>query len=890
MIGIEMSTGEFLELSPEMQYAFDQTNPAFQEDFESGDHTFPIDIPALGKNELLLNIPAKLNNFAPVYSYDVFIWLAGNRWKPGRLKIDRPGTQQHGAYILTGVRSFDSLDKTLPEIPMGGDHVFGNTSADIVSHANATVLLDINDTEYNFPTVRNDSFYGDTNPDWEFFINRWDYTSSTFLTNEFGSPGDPVNKDSLVPMPYVFHVLKWVFDNEGFILKDSSGIVDLSLDVIYNNRPLDSRSDYGLRAGMSAVQSETLPASYGGAYRVEFDDISTAPNHDTLGGFNIATYKWTVPGAGLFRIKASVFIKVTSVTGFVYRVTFRMALGGNGNFAFLNANNIDPLTGQLKALAVNDIIRLDIDRVFSIDSSHTGEDIQIYPAELNNLFASGCTLGFDIQTTSFLEITDLDQSTKNVYTNIINLQNHVPDVSVKDFLKFCMVHYNIYFDFDVVSRTYYIKSKASSITPLTDATDIDITSRSEPDHEKEIGTDRIKSFGFNWPGDDALLSDNFKSYDKQNDIGAFNSFADFPTPVKEGLTALDLETNIRYITGLDVSLALEWQYYTDQFEDLIIDPDGTIEVKDNITPLMMRNFDTAVTGDIICPQIEQEGDNPLMGVTNDRISSIRVVKYYGFPALPVGTIADPNMQDLNVYWTIASPGFGVSNDTYGPGPTMATKVDTIGLYGEQYIWYSYAPLAFYAGTWYRVKYKLYDITAASTIRFSIDGANSPTISLAVQAGESSGYIDIFYATVIGGVDFYIYVDGQYFLTEIEVIAISSNNDYPLASSMSMGFDGGFAFSRNMWNDPTSDLSINTSSDKNLFFNYITWIRFMNITDVFVKNINFDINDIIKMFQYASGISYQRRIEGVNIVFKKLSYTVEEKVLPTRAEFIIVPWT
>lgn len=877
MIGIQMANGEFLELPSEMQYAFDQTNPAFQEDFESGDHVFPIDIPAVGKNESLLDIPAKINNFSRVLNYDIIIWLGGSRWKPGRLKIDRPGTQQHSAYILTGVRSFDSLDKKLYEIPMGGDHVFGNTSDDIVDEANAAVLKDITTTEYNFPTIRNEAFYGDTNPDWEYFINRWDVATASFRKNEFGGPGDPVNKDSLVPMVYMFHILKYVFLNEGFLLVDQSNNTDLKLDVVYNNRPLDSRSDYGLRAGLSAAQTGTWPTP---GTVVEFDDISTAPNHDTLGGFNISLHNWAVTAAGIFRIRCSVFVKITSIIGYVNKLTFRVALGSNGNFGVMSKLNYDPVERVVKGFQVGEIVRVDFDRIYLLDASYIGQTLIVFPLELNGVVGGGNGINYEFQTTSFLEITDLSQSTKNVYSNIINLQNHMPDVTVKDLLKFCMMHYNIQFDFDVINRNYFIKTK--KVIPLPDAADIDITKRAEPNHEIEVGEDTIKSIGFNWPGDDDMLNENFIAYDKQNDIGAFNTFADFPTPVKEGLTALDLETNIRYIVGLDLSSALEWQHFTDGFYDLVLNKEGNKELKDDITPLMMRRFTSVITGDVVCPQIEQESDNSLMGVTNDRISSIRVVKYYGF-GTPDIVITDNTFQDMATNWVEAG-GTTWNQATWGPGPTLGAYC----LSGTEGYLQPNPGVTVVTGKLYRISYKLFDIAIASTIRFDLNGTSSATINLPVTVGEFTGYVDII-AGAGSFAGFEIWGMGDYFLTEVTIPSIIPEVDYPRASSMSSLVVSAFAGSRCMWNDPTFDSLINTAGDNNLYLNYIDWIRFMNAKEVFIKNINFDINDVIRMFQYGSGITYQRRIEGANIVFKKLSYTVDQKVQPTRGEFILIPW-
>jgi len=266
-----------------------------------------------------------------------------------------------------------------------------------------------------------------------------------------------------------------------------------------------------------------------------------------------------------------------------------------------------------------------------------------------------------------------------------------------------------------------------------------------------------------------------------------------------------------------------------------------------------------------------------MGVTNDRISAIRVVKYYGFGFISPGMLQDPDFTDIASYWD--------HDAEYTQDALGARIVSTT----EKVIADNAYPFSFALNAVYRISYIIQDSTVISTIRFLVGSNTHTAIQIPVNAGETIGFVDV-KVTSIPANDFNIYMKGNAILKQVLIAPLISQSGHPYATSMSNLFQNYYVGTRNMWNDATTDLSINVGQDCNNFFNYQYWIKYMNATNVFVKNINFDINDIIKMFQYASGITYQRRIEGVNIVFKKLSYTVEEKVTPTRAEFIIVPWT
>lgn len=873
MIKIELN-GEFLELDPDVQYAFDQTHPAFQDDFTSGDHSFPIEIPAGGINARLLGIPGNINAFRKVYDFNVFIWIGESRWKPGRLKIDRPGSLKHGAYILTGVRSFDSLEKKLSELEYSGDIVLGTTSDDVIDYVKTNASKNYTQTDFQFPTIRNEKFYSDLNPDWEYFINRWDYTNTKYLKNIAGGLGDPINKDALVPLPYVGSLLKYIFKNEGYIF-NGSDIIDLTEDVLWNNVPLDSRADSSSRVAIdSSGQDLTIFGSTPQVIAV--NDLATPPNHDDIGGVDTSNHWWEIPAAGVYKINSSIHFRVDSITGIPRQIRFGIYKDSTPLkwiYAQSVAIHLDLLSqSSFPPYQVGDVQSVTDDLYIEFTSGDVGKKITTKFSQLNGGTGTD-EMDIHMLPTTYMEIVDVNNSTINVYSKTLNLKNHVPDVTVKDFLSSVLTHYSAGFDWDYTNRICYMRRKTNLIGYAPDSTYTDITGDSDPDHDIEIRSDKIKQISFNWPSDDDLLSNNFQQHNSAWEKGIYNTKADFPAPDFENQTALDLSTAVRYIAKPDAFDVLQWVYHSDEYKPSVFNTDGTTELQDNMCPLMMRQFTSVITGDVTVPQIEQEAYSPSMGLEGDRTSSLRIVKYYGF-GLPAASIPDSDFQNL-------AGGEWVPDDPL----QVSQGVDGYDINGNINLT---APTSLFVGVTYRCKYTVKSTTTGSEISFNLQGGSwSSVITLPVGTGPFTGYVDVVAGS--GTTDIQIHVTGIYTLMHLEVVPIDGVFPYPAASSQSMYYGGLFNGRRIMWNDITADQSLNTAGDRNLYEWLKNWIPWLNYSELVVKNINFDINRILHFFQNRYNIKFMLKLEGADVIIKKNAYTIDRSVRQTRSEIIIKPW-
>jgi hypothetical protein len=623
MIGVKLA-GQFLELDTGTQFTFDADHPSFIDDFTQGDNGYPMDFPSRGKNEVLFGIPADLNTYERQYEFEVELYLFNNFWKKGRLVIDRPGTKKHSGYVKAGIRAFASLEKYLHEIPMGGIRTLGTDTDAVIDHANDIATKNYPDADYAFPTIRNDNFYGDENPDWEYFINRWDRTNQTFLKNVVGGPTDPINKDCLVPMPYVAAILKYIFKNEGYsITGDWLTSNDAAQDYFYSSRPLDNRGNHTARASVTGTPTMIVDETIPSFPRVPFNDDSTAPNQDPDNRFDVSAgnHSYNRPAPAWYKVMFTITYQVDAFTPTNPATTLTRLHWG----LFLDSTQVYTLTGG-SAVAVGGTITQSFTAILYANFG-ADDDFNVQPIDV----VGGTYMEISILG-STIEVTDLDASSFNTYKLTMDLTDHVPNRTVKDFLQGFQIHYGCRFIINDTNKTVDVNNNQYAIISAN-ADNVD--DYAEPEHEVDIYSDNvIKSIGFDWPSDDELLQNNFKKTDPDTYNGEYNTADLFPSPTEAGKTLREIYTNQRYISKLNSSAILEWVPFADEYFDREINADGTKEIKDPFCPLLMRIYDTAMTGEVLIPAIDQQGDNPAFNLNEGRLESFRISKYLAAVALP----------------------------------------------------------------------------------------------------------------------------------------------------------------------------------------------------------------------------------------------------------------
>jgi hypothetical protein len=241
-----------------------------------------------------------------------------------------------------------------------------------------------------------------------------------------------------------------------------------------------------------------------------------------------------------------------------------------------------------------------------VDVSDVGTFIHL-EVEIGNPI-SNHAVSVTMQPASYIMIDALDNSAINLYANSYNVKNHVPDMTVREFLKCVMDEFNV---------SYHLNEGFNEITIVNNANRLavastDITTKARPDHQAILNTSRIKSISYEWPSDDALLQDNFKTFDLNGDLGAFNGVVNFPLNPMPGQTARDLNSNVRYIaTNQPGTVLLAWEILGDDYYPYVFNATYEREFKIKIPPLLMYYDDDLIR---YLPHISQPGSSEAFGL------------------------------------------------------------------------------------------------------------------------------------------------------------------------------------------------------------------------------------------------------------------------------------
>jgi hypothetical protein len=593
MIAIRIGT-EYLKLPAGFSLQWDLLHPAFSESLLGGGYTFPIEFDRCPENDTLLNFAHKFDyNEQRSWEYKVSILKNGSFWREAKLYIDRPGTKKLGGYLRIGIEIFDVLDKKLEEVDYGGDILLDSDPNNVKVIAwNYNSALDWNTGGVCFPMIYNPEFYGDNNPDFKDYLNNFDFTLNEFYSNAANAPA-PSNINCLVPMPYYLFVLKKIFEQEGYTLYNDSSLFTArgwDKEYMYSNYPLDALSDPHYKVRASGPAQNYVP----GTSTVIINDDSTGLNYDPDGQFN--TYLYEVAVAGAHRITwYMTFYGTEDLTG----------LGTSGDLVVALSSDVltmDNISGASETSLTT--LSGTITPVFDAGDigSHIYLQLRLY------------SLPIDVVSV-WIKIDALENSQVNVFNTTMNIKNHVPDKTVREFLTDLKNEWQIGYHLDEGKKEIRLIPNTTSLTQTPN----NLTEKTDPDHEATPNTERIKLIGYNWLSDDDLVNDNFKQYDQGSDQGSFDGLVNFPTTnIIPGQTARDENTNRRYVATNPVgSTSIVWNFLRDDYDDFIIDSTAEGEWRLNNTPLFMY-YDSLK--DKYFPQISQQGSSEAFGLGVTRTS------------------------------------------------------------------------------------------------------------------------------------------------------------------------------------------------------------------------------------------------------------------------------
>ncbi|MFA6281679.1 MAG: hypothetical protein WCY05_04155 [Candidatus Omnitrophota bacterium] len=592
-----------LWLPPDVKLRYEVKSPFTQSEVIPESVITWFDIPAVQPNIDILNRSHYIEVNRTTRAYNVVCEFAGIPLINGKLVIKNVSELRYRACCINTAFNIDFGELLLPAC-LDEETVMGTTTQDVVDYADASVLAAYPESTYQFPRIQNDKFYGDANEfnaDY-FAINYYDASGSGsgegtngFKSNSINQDPTPDNEHTLLPMPYLMHVVTKLFEYANFNTFGSFfDHADLKKLIVYNNYAIDKKENkYFTRTSITA------PQVIYEAGMVNFNDDSTDPNEDTDNCFSVVTHLYTIPSVGYHTVKTratitTVPVGTTSVQGCV---SIDTEINIVDQFTFYpNIEGIHTYTFYAAAGDVGKKIMYIFYNAFIAD----------------NFTVSACEM--TINNTSWDNL--------NVYAKSINLKHHVPQQKkVSEFLNAITDAFGIATWWDPAKREVEMQL-TSSIMASQEYIAIDDYVIEKPD--TEIQDDNGYTYNFDFGSNDELVNDNFRKYSNYNYLDEVSTFEDLEVYPKINDVTLVKNLNTLYIYKVDETTNVPgWIEFTDNFFDLI---KGDKALKPSLSTLF--NIYIISTLRLYRPEISQLGNSPAFDTgVND--CDLKLLLYHG---------------------------------------------------------------------------------------------------------------------------------------------------------------------------------------------------------------------------------------------------------------------
>ena len=216
MIGIQLSSGQHLQLPTDITLRYEMLMLAFSDDVIEANVVYPFDIPVLGNEEIF--------EFANVFSvvrnkrkYECTVYAHGQRLFKGLLYVTKINSSYFSCSIIE-INDLDTMSATsIRDIGWENIDVTPMGKSGLAYYADEIITKTYPETSFNFPMIKAPLCYGDengSNSDFDGYINN--YLNGHFGINTINE--DPVkdNKYSMMPIIYVISILNKIAEYLGF--------------------------------------------------------------------------------------------------------------------------------------------------------------------------------------------------------------------------------------------------------------------------------------------------------------------------------------------------------------------------------------------------------------------------------------------------------------------------------------------------------------------------------------------------------------------------------------------------------------------------------------------------------------------------------------------------
>jgi hypothetical protein len=623
---------EFLELTPGSGIQIEDNNPLFMDEFSNDAiqqaYNFPVEAPASPNNNRLLghlNKP-EIDGSTMLDPVDVKVYYANRAFANAKVKVLSAGAS-YSLNVQTGIAALNCISKKLSELDLGGDISLGASASAVTVHAENTKSTSFaSGGKYVFPPHKNESFYGESNPDFLGMVNQFDCFVSTYKWNY-----DNINKYNLVPWPFLFYVLQQGFKEDGLTM---DGIhlwfPEFGEILIYSNRALDAKFDETSVRASSTPVTETYDAE-----DATFVDETTTPNRDPANLWDGLEY--TIIREGIHSVAFSITFNITFPPNPSEYMAVCLVKDG------IVIDELDFYTITLGSSVCTGVF------YFTAAPADIGLKIKLKAITHGPL--PGLPTKYD--GPRWIEIHAVADDNLNKYARTLNLQKHVPDMTFGELLDAVFKGLNINYSINQDEKKVYLIP--AYIYMDQDAKDqTNIASDLEEEREILFEDPKYKLFNFAFTGSDKLIDNNFKKYDPAKLIGIYQSLQSAPAPLVIGDIIIVLNVRKVYecqqtpLGPLGSTPGLQWIVFSDLYYDRVVGASGA-ELKAKFSPLFMTYGDL-ISGSGIVPEVDETGTSDMFN-TGDNTPPLRLAFWRGMqPSTIAGNLyplATPSNRDYN---------------------------------------------------------------------------------------------------------------------------------------------------------------------------------------------------------------------------------------------------
>ncbi len=565
-------------LDPKTSLRLDLVHPAFESEYLHASMIYPFDIPAV-ENESIFNYANHIIVNTKYRIYDCEFIFANAINFTGKLVLSKLSSTSFRGSIITNGFSIDAKDILLKDFDFDSDVSLGTSSSDVGEYVEANVAKTYPSTNFNFPMIKADHWYGENNhefqPDFGGFVNFWISASQRCPINFIQE--NAVGKDnfnSLLPCLYLIYLLKKCFHNLGFQLTgEFADHEELSQLLVFNNSPLDfTDTKYNVKASNRDPFQQINSMSW---MLLKFDDDFNLPNQDPDNAWSAIFYKYTIQSAGH------------------HTFTF--------NFHAECIKN-EPLHTHHLKITISDITdsvsltqeEFDFEYDEEYDALVTAVDIWFESSQIGNevTFSASCyyvnlgPMASDFKLSNMvIDIMNTSVSNLNSFKKSLHYADHVPDMTFGKLISSIADSFGLFILFDHQNGMVEMNFLQSIIE---NHNSIDLTDQFiEGSHEILLKAKEGYNYQFKWDSNDFDEEKYYTEFLQLKYIGEFDTFNDLYIPTYVDAIAYVKNTNTlyRFVTDSGTS---RWSVYSYYFPPFIASP-VTKPKELDLSPLMLAD-------------------------------------------------------------------------------------------------------------------------------------------------------------------------------------------------------------------------------------------------------------------------------------------------------------